>query len=89
MNEQSVSKLLKELDKELSRSESMSRRDRQLLERLLFDIQELLARGKTPAPVDTALLERLREATARFEVSHPNLTSGMAQVIDSLTNLGI
>jgi len=89
MNEQSVSKLLKELDKELSKSESLSRRDRQMLERLLFDIQELLARGKTPAPVDTALLDRLREATGRFEATHPNLTGGIAQVIDSLTNLGI
>ena len=89
MNEQSVTKLLKDLDKELSKSESLSRRDRQLLERLLFDIQELLARGKTPVPVDVALLDRLRDATGRFEVSHPNLTAGMAQVIDSLSNMGI
>ena len=89
MSEQSVTKLLKDLDKELAKSESLSRRDRQLLERLLFDIQELLARGKTQAPVDVALLDRLRDATGRFEVSHPNLTAGMAQVIDSLSNMGI
>ncbi len=91
MNEQSVAKLLKDLDKELSeiRVSLPARPATSGASVIRYSGISCLREEKPRLLVDTALLDRLRDATGRFEVTHPNLTAGMAQVIDSLTNLGI
>ncbi len=35
------------------------------------------------------LLQELREMAARFEVSHPDMTDGINQVLSALSNMGI
>jgi hypothetical protein len=86
MTEELIRTLATELDKELAGPKVLTPEDRQALEALLNDIQRLL---QTSSPAQTnAVLGRLRENTGRFEVSHPNLTMVMAQVINALSTMG-
>ena len=82
MNEQPIGDLAKKLEQELSQTKTLSEEDRKLLEELGNDIRKLSTHHQD-------VLARLRDATARFEVSHPSLTAVTAQVIDSLNKMGV
>ena len=81
---------LKELHKQLGQAESLNEADRRLVEQLQQDLNALLAHsGKGPPPEYESIIERLRDATRRFEASHPDLTVTMAALTNTLSNLGI
>ena len=71
-------------------SAGLSDSDRELLTRLSADLESLLGHsGRLPTHRHRSLIERLDESITRFEVSHPDLTSLMAQVSQKLANMGI
>ena len=93
MNKNELIQSLKELQLELQRSHFLHEADRTHLEQLVEDLEAQLARSPDEsiegAPYHTAVTERLRDATQRFEVTHPQLTVVLARVIHTLTNMGI
>ena len=91
MENQSIHSLASELDRQLQSGRSFDPSDRALLEQLRNDIQAILAApdASTGLPDRDDLLARLREATNRFERSHPALTATLAQVTSTLSNMGI
>ncbi len=66
----------------------MEAEQRAVLERLQADIGAALERCQEEEP-EAALLPRLNEAVEEFEVSHPNLTTAIGQVMDILSRSGI
>jgi hypothetical protein len=71
-------------------SAGLSDSDRELLTRLSADLESLLGQsGRLPPQRHRSLIEQLEESITRFEVSHPDLTSVMAQVSQKLANMGI
>ena len=88
MNKEHIANLIKTLDEEIEHAEALSSHDVELLQDLRRDIEKLLERSPSHAAGESELVRRLRNATGRFEVTHPALTSVMAQVIDSLVKLG-
>jgi hypothetical protein len=89
MNEDNLTKLVEQLDAQISRAKSLSSVDRELLGNLRRDIDEVLARSRAKSPSDEHVLGDLRTATERFESTHPDLAAAMAQIVDLLTKLGI
>ncbi len=79
------------LHQDLSETESVDGDSRELLTELIDDIKPLLeSEDDTDSPHSAlSLIDRLREATRRFEASHPTLAEGIGRVIDSLSNVGI
>lgn len=75
------------LHEELSRSESLDAESRERLAQLAQDIESALERAEGEEA--GGLAERLREATARFEESHPALTAVVGRIADQLSRLGI
>lgn len=84
-----LSRNLERLHAELSASENLSPRERELLETLAADIESLLEDAEASEHEPHTLADRLREARADFEESHPNLTFAIGAVADALAHLGI
>ncbi len=90
MSDEAVRNLLKQLHSMLGGSTSIPEKDRELLEQLSVDIQALLARpGAATRSTHRSVIHRLKEAVARFEVSHPDFTATMEQVSKTLADMGI
>lgn len=91
MERQDLHQLLETLHAQLQSAEAPAAEDRQLLQDVAHDIQGLLAQsqaGQAPAaaaPVNA----RLAQAVEQFEVSHPYLTLGLSQLLDTLTRAGL
>jgi hypothetical protein len=78
---------LEELHAELTRTQSVDPKSRELLADVQRDIETVLARSQQPAP--GSLRARLEAAIEHFETSHPVLTATMGRVMDQLANMGI
>jgi hypothetical protein len=88
MDDETV-ELLRQLRSKLQ-SPGLSDDDRELMTRLSADLESLLDQPRRlPPHHHRSLIERLQESTTRFEVSHPDLTNLMAQVIQKLADMGI
>ena len=88
MNDPRMTTLLQQLHARLEGTKSISDSDRELLKQLSADIHGLLA--ERPAQAEQpSILERLRTATLRLEVSHPELTETLAHVSKRLSDMGI
>jgi hypothetical protein len=82
--------LLKRLNEELGRTQSVDQETRELLESLKRETQALIDRPNDgPPPEYESLGQGLRAALERFEGSHPTLAWVMGRVIDTLSGLGI
>ena len=66
----------------------MDEEARQMLVHLQQDIQRCLVQS-SDAEVHRSLTGRLTQAIKQFEVSHPDLTWSMGQLVDLLARLGI
>jgi hypothetical protein len=84
MSNHELERLLEKLHDEVASIDSVDEKSLQLLRDLDKDIDELLDRSDTGS-----VLERLREAIKQFEVSHPALTSMLAEISNILSNAGI
>ena len=89
MTSKKLTKLLEQLHDELANTEVMDEKGRDLLRALNADIQALLERADDETDDDDSLLARLQETIAHFEVTHPNLTAALSQMLNALNNAGI
>ena len=89
MNNETLREQLEQLHGELSQTETVDARQRELLKTLESDIQELLGREQNQPHHYSGLGRRLNEAVAHLEASHPQVTLLMRRAIDSLAYLGV
>ena len=89
MNNETLREQLEQLHGELSQTETVDARQRELLKTLEDDIQELLGREQNQPHHYRGLGEQFSEAVAQLEASHPQVTLLMRRAIDSLAYLGI
>lgn len=89
MDNETLREQLEQLHGELSQTETVDVRQRELLRTLEGDIQELLGREQNQPQHYRGLGERLSEAVAQLEASHPQVTLLMRRTIDSLAYLGV
>jgi len=88
MSDKNLSELLEQLHTELTNTEAIDERGRELLRALNADIQKILDRAED-GESDDSLLERLQESIDHFEVTHPDLTSALSNIMNVLNNAGI
>ena len=88
MSEKNLGELLEQLRGELSRVDAVDEKGRELLRALDADIQKLLERSEEEEPGES-LLQRLQDGIDHFEVTHPNLTAALSQMLNTLNNAGI
>jgi Domain of unknown function (DUF4404) len=91
MNDDELRQLLEELHQKIEAMDSVDEKGRELLSHLSVDIRSLLERtGHEPQLRGTSReVGRLQEAIEHFEVSHPNLTAALSQLLNVLNNAGI
>ena len=88
--QEKFSKTIEKLHSELKQTKAVDEKSRQLLTGLKDDIEQLLNQGKDATPKQNEdLIEKLKNTAEHFEVSHPELTSTINNVITVLVNLGI
>jgi hemerythrin len=88
MNENKLTQLLEQLQHELSGTQAVDEKGRELLRALNAEIQNLLERTDDAESNDT-LLKRLQDTIDHFEKSHPTLTAALSHMLNSLSNAGI
>ena len=80
-----LNEALSELHRELGSDTPIDGADRAHLQALLVEIQKTLDSG---SKADHEIVGgSVQETIARFEVSHPTITAGLQQIIDSLRRL--
>jgi hypothetical protein len=90
MNDQEIRKLLEQLHGEIDNIDTIDEKGRELLRDLGNDIDELLARSQdVPDQSGSATIKRLEDTISYLEVSHPTLTSTLAELMAVLSNAGI
>ena len=90
MTDKDLRTLLEGLRDELQHIESMDEKGRDLLRDLDSDIHELLQRsGDSGAQADETVLQRFQSAMDHFEITHPNLTRALSEMMTALSNAGI
>jgi hypothetical protein len=90
MTDKDLRTLLEGLHDELQRTETLDEKGRALLRDLDVDIRDLLQRsGDAGAQADETILERFQSAMDHFEITHPNLTMAISEMMKSLSNAGI
>jgi hypothetical protein len=91
MDDQELRNLLEQLHMEIERTPAMDEKGQQLLSDLGTDILSLLDRSKNqnlqqPHP---STVQRMEEAIDYLEVTHPNLTTMLSELLATLSNSGI
>ena len=82
--------LLQQLHDEINSIQKVDDKGVDLLKDIDGDIRELLERsGETQEQVHPTVLQRLDDAISHFEISHPDLTTLISKVVDSLSNAGV
>ncbi len=90
MDHQQLRERLAQLRTELEQTPADDATTRALLARLMQDVQDVLNHAADLPPHRyQSLAERLREARLQFEISHPQLTWTISQVIDTLSRMGL
>ena len=89
MDKSTLDSLLKELHHTLQHSDRLSEEDRQSLMHIASDIQAVLGKpGKVAPQIDRGSVQQLQDAATRFEVTHPEMTTLIARVVNALSDLG-
>ncbi len=90
MDDKKLRKLLEQLHDEIENAGKVDEKGRALLTDLDGHIRELLTRSEaapiTPKP---ALRRGLENALRHFEVTHPELTTAISRLLETLSNAGI
>jgi hypothetical protein len=87
MTEQNLRDLLEKLHDELQHVESVDDKGRDLLRGIDVEIRGLLERSGESA--GASLSESLQSALDHFEITHPNLTMAISEMLNALNNAGI
>jgi predicted nuclease with TOPRIM domain len=82
---------LENLRRQLEQTETHDQATQQLLARLKSDVDAALNRLEVEGETQEtqSLTERLNEGVTGFEATHPDLTTALSAVIDSLSNMGL
>lgn len=91
MNDDELRRLLEELHRKIEDIDKVDEKGRELLSHLSVDIRNLLERTGHEERLRGSSWEigRLEESIRHFEVTHPNLTAALAQLLNILNNAGI
>ncbi len=91
MNDDELRQLLEELHQRIESTDSVDEKGRELLSHLSVDIRNLLERAGHEEKLRGSPREvgRLQESIQHFEVTHPNLTAALSQLLNILNNAGI
>src|SRR5689334_11734613 len=91
VNDDELRQLLEELHQRIESTNSVDEKGRELLSHLSVDIRNLLERTghETQLRGTSHEVGRLQESIEHFEVSHPNLTAALSQLLNILNNAGI
>ena len=91
MDDEELRKLLEELHQKIEKTDTVDETGRELLSHLSVDIRNLLERTGHEERLRGNEWEigRLEESVRHFEVSHPNLTAALSQLLNILNNAGI
>jgi len=90
MDNKKSRKLLQQLHDEINNTQTVDEKGSELLRDLDGDIRALLERSEEhPVQVHPSIIQRLENALDHFEVTHPELTTLISKVLDSLSNAGI
>lgn len=91
MNDDELRQLLEELHKKIESTTIVDEKGRELLSHLSVDIRNLLERAGHEERLRGSAWEvgRLEESVRHFEVTHPNLTAALSQLLNILNNAGI
>jgi hypothetical protein len=90
MDNQELRKLIEQLQAEIQSTHTVDKKGKELLLHLESEINELLGRTDgIVTPVHPSTLQRLEESLDHFEISHPELTTLLARLLESLSNVGI
>jgi hypothetical protein len=90
MDKDQLHQLLRQLHSELTQAQGFNADERELLKGLQADVQAILERPDEMAePQYGQLGTQLRQAVKHFEVSHPQLTWAMGEVLEILSRSGV
>ncbi len=91
MNDDELRQLLEDLHRKIEDTDEVDEKGRELLSHLSVDIRNLLERtGHEERPRGSSWeIGRLEESVRHFEVTHPNLTAALSQLLNILNNAGI
>ena len=87
MTDQNLQSLLEKLHDELQHVESVDDKGRDLLRGIDVEIRGLLDRSGESA--GTSLTKSLQAALDHFEITHPDLTMAISEMLNALNNAGI
>lgn len=91
MNDNELRQMLEDLHQKIESTNSVDEKGRELLSHLSVDIRNLLERTGHEERLRGSTWEvgRLEESVRHFEVTHPNLTAALSQLLNILNNAGI
>jgi hypothetical protein len=90
MDNKELDKLLHQLHDEIQKTRTIDDKGSELLRDLEGDIRTLLERSQgAPIQVHPSIVQRLELAVNQFEVIHPDLTTLISNLLDSLSSAGI
>ena len=91
MEDDELRQLLEELHQKIETTNSVDDKGRELLSHLSVDIRNLLERTGHEEQLRGTKWEigRLEESVRHFEMTHPNLTTALSQLLTALNNAGI
>ena len=90
MVDKNLRTLLEGLHDELQRTESVDEKGRILLRDLDADIRGLLQRsGDESLQTDETILQHFQSVMEHFEITHPQLTMTLSEMMTVLSNAGI
>ena len=91
MNDNELRQMLEDLHRKIEHTNSVDEKGRELLSHLSVDIRNLLERTGHEERLRGSTWEigRLEESVRHFEVTHPNLTAALSQLLNILNNAGI
>jgi len=90
MDQQPLRQLLEQLHTELSRTQALDAEARAQLRKLMAEVQAILERTEeAPDQQYQSLSGQLQQAIKQFEISHPQLTWAMGEVLDILSRSGV
>jgi hypothetical protein len=90
MDNKELDQLLHKLHDEIQRTTSVDEKGSELLRDLEGDIRTLLKQSQeNPVMVHPSIVQRLESALNQFEVTHPDLTTLISNLLDSLSAAGL
>jgi hypothetical protein len=90
MSDKNLRAVLNQLDEEIKNTRSLDQKEVELLHDLDQDIHNLLERLEDDSlHLHSSFKKQLEGALEQFEVTHPNLTALISELLDALSNAGI